>query len=122
MRPAPALLHDPRIEAYCLAASEGREGGWLGEFVRDILERKLREYRDGNEEEDERCLSTLNDREHARVLAALRNWQMDALNEDLAEAFSGHFEDHEPLTDDEIDVLCERLSFAGGQVVKGAAY
>ncbi|HLF76731.1 MAG TPA: hypothetical protein VJB57_04505 [Dehalococcoidia bacterium] len=40
-------LGDPEIEAYCLADFEGREHGWLGEFVRDILERKLREYRDG---------------------------------------------------------------------------
>ena len=46
-------LKDPEIEAYCLADFEGRERGWLGEFVRDILERKLKAYRDGNEEEDE---------------------------------------------------------------------
>ena len=45
-------LRDPEIEAYCLADFEGREHGWLGEFVRDILERKLREYRDGPEDED----------------------------------------------------------------------
>ena len=73
----------------------------------------------------------LSDREAAQVLAALRNWQLDALNEDLVEAFSGHFEDHEPLTDAEIDALCERLNFPStgsgqsadaGQVVKGAAY
>lgn len=64
----------------------------------------------------------LNDREVAQLLAALRNWQTDSLNEDLVDAFSGHFEDHEPLTDEEIDDLCERLNFAGGQVTKGAAY
>ena len=65
----------------------------------------------------------LTDREVAHLLAALRNWQTDSLNEDLAEAFAGHFEDHEALTDDEIDALCERLNFAGqGQLVKGAAY
>lgn len=64
----------------------------------------------------------LNARDVAQLLAALRNWQTDSLNEDLAEAFAGHFEDHEPLTDDEIDALCERLNFAGEQVVKGAAY
>ncbi len=49
-------LDDSEIEAYCLADFEGRERGWLGEFVRDILERKLRAYRvgdgDGGEEED----------------------------------------------------------------------
>ena len=64
----------------------------------------------------------LSDRELAQLLAALRNWQTDSLNEDLAEAFAGHFEDHAVLDDDEIDALCERLNFAGGQVVKGAAY
>ena len=64
----------------------------------------------------------LSEREVAQVLAALRNWQLDALNEDLVEAFAGHFEEHEPLTDDEIDGLCERLNFAGEQVVKGAAW
>ena len=60
--------------------------------------------------------------EAAQIMAALRNWQTDSLNEDLVEAFAGHFEDHEPLTDDEIDALCERLNFAGEQVVKSAAY
>jgi hypothetical protein len=45
-------LHDREVDAYCLADFEGREGGWLGEFVRDILERKLREYRDGEEEDE----------------------------------------------------------------------
>ncbi len=64
----------------------------------------------------------LSDREVAQLLAALRNWQTDALNEDLAEAFAGHFEDHESLTDEEIDDLCERLNFGDSQVVKGAAY
>jgi hypothetical protein len=34
-------LNDPRIEAYCLADFEGRDRGWLGEFVRDILEQAL---------------------------------------------------------------------------------
>ena len=65
----------------------------------------------------------LTDREAAQVLAALRNWQTDATNEDVAYIFSSHFEDHEPLTDQELDALCTRLNFAGeGQVVKGAAY
>jgi hypothetical protein len=67
-------------------------------------------------------LVELSPRDIAQVLAALRNWQIDALNEDLAESFAGHFEDHASLTDDEIDDLCERLNFAGDQVVKGAAY
>ncbi|HLF76729.1 MAG TPA: hypothetical protein VJB57_04495 [Dehalococcoidia bacterium] len=64
----------------------------------------------------------LSDRDIAQLLAALRNWQTDSLNEDLADAFAGHFEDQEPLSDDEIEALCERLNFAGKQVVKGAAY
>jgi hypothetical protein len=64
----------------------------------------------------------LSGREVAQLLAALRNWQTDSLNEDLADAFDGHFEEHEPLSDDEIDALCERLNFTGEQVVKGAAY
>jgi predicted transcriptional regulator len=63
----------------------------------------------------------LSDREIAIILASLRNWQIDALNEDLAEAFAGHFEDHEPLTDDEIDELCERINFGDAKVVTGAA-
>ena len=64
----------------------------------------------------------LSEREVAHLLAALRNWQTDSLNEDLEDAFAGHFEDHRPLDDEEIDALCERLNFAGGQVIKGAAY
>jgi hypothetical protein len=67
-------------------------------------------------------LIELSEREIAHLLAALRNWQTDSLNEDLAEAFAGHFEDHEQLGDDEIDALCERLNFAAEPVVKGAAY
>jgi len=64
----------------------------------------------------------LTEREVAHLLAALRNWQTDSLNEDMAEAFAAHFEEHEMLDDDEIDALCERLNFADGQVVKGGAY
>ena len=47
----------------------------------------------------------VSDRDIAQLLAALRNWQLDALNEDLGEAFAGHFEDHAPLSDEEIDDL-----------------
>jgi len=64
----------------------------------------------------------LSDREIATLLASLRNWQTDGLNEDLADAFCGHFEEHQPLSDDEIDELCEKLNFAGeGQVVTTGA-
>jgi hypothetical protein len=44
-------LNDPRIEAYCLADFEGRERGWLGKFVRDILEEELESAR-GEPEDD----------------------------------------------------------------------
>jgi hypothetical protein len=64
----------------------------------------------------------LSQREVAHLLAALRNWQVNSLNEDLVDGFATHFEDHEPLGDDEIDALCDRLNFAGEQVVKGGAY
>lgn len=43
-------LGNARIEAYCLAAFEGRNGGWLGEFERDIIEQELKAL----DEEDER--------------------------------------------------------------------
>ena len=65
----------------------------------------------------------LSDMEVAQVLAALRNWQHDLESEDLVEAFAGHFEDYEPLSNEEIDVLCERINFAGaGPVITKAAY
>ena len=44
-------LDNPRIEAYCLAAFEGRNRGWLGRFERDIIEDELRAL--GGDEEDE---------------------------------------------------------------------
>ncbi len=83
----------------------------MGEIVR--LKRRRKEKKDMADVQ-------LSDRERAQLLAALRNWQTDSLNEDLAEAFSGHFEEHEPLSDEEIDALCERLN--EGRVVKGAAF
>jgi hypothetical protein len=45
-------LTDPRIEAYCLADFEGRERGWLGTFVRDILEEELRSAREPEDDTD----------------------------------------------------------------------
>ena len=45
-------LTDPRIEAYCLADFEGRERGWLGTFVRDILEEVLRSAREPEDDTD----------------------------------------------------------------------
>ena len=34
-------LGNPRIESYCLAAFEGKNGGWLGHFERDTIEEEL---------------------------------------------------------------------------------
>ncbi len=45
-------LHDPRIEAYCLADFEGRERGWLGTFVRDIVEEELQSAREPEDDTD----------------------------------------------------------------------
>ena len=44
-------LDDNEIRYRCLAEFEGREGGWLGEFARDILQRKLDAYLHGDEED-----------------------------------------------------------------------
>jgi hypothetical protein len=52
----------------------------------------------------------LGDREIVQVLAALRNWQIDTLNEDLNSDYAQHFGGLEPLTDEEIEDLCERLN------------
>lgn len=57
-------------------------------------------------EDDPRLLSNA---ELATVLAALRNWQ---LRPAAWVAFASHFEEHEPLSAEEIDNLCERLNVA----------
>ena len=49
-------LHNPRVEAYCLAPLEGSQRGWLGRFARDELEDLLQALR--NEELGEVELST----------------------------------------------------------------
>lgn len=51
----------------------------------------------------------LTDRELATVLAALRLWQVDTPHHD-PEDLADHFADVEPLDDDEINDLCERLN------------
>jgi hypothetical protein len=51
----------------------------------------------------------LNNRELATVLAALRYWQRGLT--DVVRAEAEHFDNCEPLTDPEIDALCERLNF-----------
>ena len=45
-------LNDGRIEAYCLAAFEGREHGWLGHFERDTIQEALDAALDDDEDED----------------------------------------------------------------------
>ena len=50
----------------------------------------------------------LNEKELATVLAALRYWQED-IKMELREV-SDHFIDVKPLTNDEIDDLCEKLN------------
>ena len=50
-------LDDDRINAYCLAAFEGRDAGWLGHFERDIIQEVLDALDDDecdHDEEDER--------------------------------------------------------------------
>ena len=44
-------LGDPRIDAYCLADFEGSARGWLGRFVRDVLEERPQALRTDEEEE-----------------------------------------------------------------------
>ena len=44
-------LDNDRINAYCLAAFEGKERGWLGDFERDIIQREL-DALDESDEED----------------------------------------------------------------------
>lgn len=58
----------------------------------------------------------MSDRELATVLAALRYWQLNVIEDEVAEDLNGHgsFEDHSPLDADEIDDLCERLNCGGG--------
>ena len=46
-------LNDPRIDAYCLADFEGQQRGWLGTFVRDILEEALQAAREPEEDDTE---------------------------------------------------------------------
>lgn len=51
----------------------------------------------------------LSDRKIATILAALRHWQA-TVNDDERNAFPHFYEDIEPLSDEEIDALCELLN------------
>lgn len=56
----------------------------------------------------------MNEQELAMVIAALRNWQADAVHSgsrgNMEAQFAEIFGDHAPLNDDEIDDLCEKLN------------
>lgn len=55
------------------------------------------------------CTIRLTERELYTILAALRNWQMDSLNEDLAATYPSYFDEEcRPLTAKMIDKLCAR--------------
>jgi beta-xylosidase len=56
-------------------------------------------------------LVELSEREIEQLVAALHNWQIDAMNEDLVEAFLAHHGET-PMNDEEIDGLVERLDSA----------
>jgi hypothetical protein len=54
----------------------------------------------------------LNERELATVLAALRYWQQDLIDNHEGPISQDHFtEKITPLSVDEIDELCERINF-----------
>jgi hypothetical protein len=52
----------------------------------------------------------LDKREALQLLAALRNWQEEMKSVDIADYFEAYFEEHEPLSSDEIDELCKRIA------------
>ncbi len=54
----------------------------------------------------------LDSREASVVLAALRNWQEESESVDLAEHYEAYFEDQDPPTSAEIDVICTRITEA----------
>jgi hypothetical protein len=67
---------------------------------------------EGEVDEVDATEAALDARELATVLAALRNWQTHlCVNDGLPGAeFAEHFEGIDPMTDEEIDELCERLN------------
>jgi len=60
----------------------------------------------------------LNERELATVLAALRCWQKELTSTGIPEDADDILGERDPLTLDEIDDLCERLNFSGGECPK----
>ena len=100
-RMTPALLaqQDP----------DGEVAGWL-HMIRQMIEERAPSIRftESNSGGVDHAVS-FTDRELATILAALRYWQQDlAANEEGP--ISEHFNEHTPLTVDEIDDLCERIN------------
>jgi hypothetical protein len=54
-------------------------------------------------------INKFTDRDLATILAALRHWQA-TVNDDERNAFPHFAEDIEPLSDEEIDALCELMN------------
>jgi hypothetical protein len=44
-------LNDDAVNAYCLAAFEGKDAGWLGHFERDIIQEALAALDDEGDDE-----------------------------------------------------------------------
>jgi hypothetical protein len=59
-----------------------------------------------------RMILEIDNREASQVLAALRNWQEESKAVDLADYYEAYFEEHEPLSSEEIDALCQRIAKA----------
>lgn len=53
---------------------------------------------------------TITARQMATVLAALRYWQADLSDDDTILDGRGFFDEHCPLTVEEVDTLCEHLN------------
>ena len=51
----------------------------------------------------------LSHREAALVLAALRNWQEESQTTSLEDLFEAYFENEDPLENEQIDALCQRI-------------
>ena len=51
----------------------------------------------------------MSNREAALVLAALRNWQEESQTTNLEDLFEAYFENEDPLENEQIDALCQRI-------------
>jgi hypothetical protein len=57
-------------------------------------------------------LVELSGREAALVMASLRCWQDMAASYKLEDEYEAYFETHEPLSNEEIDSVCQRIAEA----------